>query len=171
MRLQARLAASVLVTAPLLATSPLAHAQDTPQGRITGRVVNASTQQPIDGALVQLTGTALSARSGSRGEFTIAAIPPDVYSLRVRAIGYRSSLVAEIVVGSGKPLEITVPLTPQPVVLDAVEVQPSYFLPPTQAIASTQDLGAEDVRRAPGVQEDVVRAVALLPEIESRPPY
>jgi hypothetical protein len=127
--------------------------------------VNASTQQPIDGALVQLAGTALSAQSGTRGEFTIAAIPPDVYSLRVRAIGYRPSLVAEVVVGSGKPLEITVPLTPQPVVLDAVEVQPSYFVPPTQAIASTQDLGAEDIRRAPGVQEDVVRAVALFPGV------
>jgi hypothetical protein len=127
--------------------------------------VNASTQQPIDGALVQLAGTALSAQSGTRGEFTIAAIPPDVYSLRVRAIGYRPYLVAEVVVGSGKPLEITVPLTPQPVVLDAVEVQPSYFVPPTQAIASTQDLGAEDIRRAPGVQEDVVRAVALFPGV------
>jgi hypothetical protein len=155
----------MVATALLVPASRPANAQDVPQGRITGRVVNASTQQPIDGALVQLAGTALSAQSGTRGEFVIAAIPPDVYSLRVRAIGYRPYLVAEVVVGSGKPLEITVPLTPQPVVLEAVEVQPSYFVPPTQAIASTQDLGAEDVRRAPGVQEDVVRAVALLPGV------
>jgi hypothetical protein len=155
----------LFATALLVPASLPAYAQDVPQGRITGRVVNASTQQPIDGALVQLAGTALSAQSGTRGAFTIAAIPPDVYSLRVRAIGYRPYLVAEVVVGSGKPLEITVPLTPQPVVLEAVEVQPSYFVPPTQAIASTQDLGAEDVRRAPGVQEDVVRAVALLPGV------
>jgi hypothetical protein len=165
MRLRIRLSACPFATALLVAMSLPAYAQDVPRGRITGRVVNASTQQPINGALVQLAGTALSARSGARGEFTIAAIPPDVYSLRVRAIGYRPSLVAEVVVGSGKPLEITVPLTPQPIVLEAVEVQPSYFVPPTQAIASTQDLGAEDVRRAPGVQEDVVRAVALLPGV------
>ncbi len=165
MRPRIRLPACLFATALLVPTSLPAYAQDVPQGRITGRVVNASTQQPIDGALVQLAGTALSAQSGTRGEFTIAAIPPDVYSLRVRAIGYRPSLVAEVVVGSGKPLEITVPLTPQPVVLDAVEVQPSYFVPPTQAIASTQDLGAEDIRRAPGVQEDVVRAVALFPGV------
>jgi len=155
----------MFATAILVPASLPVYAQDVPQGRITGRVVNASTQQPIDGALVQLAGTVLSARSGARGEFTIAAVPPDVYSLRVRAIGYRPYLVAEVVVGSGKPLEITVPLTPQPVVLEAVEVQPSYFVPPTQAIVSTQDLGAEDVRRAPGVQEDVVRAVALFPGV------
>ncbi len=165
MRPRIRLPACLFATALLVPASLPAYAQDVPQGRITGRVVNASTQQPIDGALVQLAGTALSAQSGTRGAFTIAAIPPDVYSLRVRAIGYRPYLVAEVVVGSGKPLEITVPLTPQPVVLEAVEVQPSYFVPPTQAIASTQDLGAEDVRRAPGVQEDVVRAVALLPGV------
>lgn len=143
----------------------IAHAQDGPQGRITGRVINASTRQPIDGALVLLEGTLLNARTDVRGEFTLSAIPPDIYSLSVRAIGYRPYVLAEVVVGSGKPLELTVPLAQQPILLEAVEVQPSYFLPPTQAITSTRELGTEEVRRAPGVQEDVVRAVALLPGV------
>jgi hypothetical protein len=142
-----------------------AGAQDLPQGRVSGRVINASTQRPIDGAVVQLEGTDLSARTDGQGEFTLPAVPPDIYSLSVRAIGYRPYVLAEVVVGSGKPLEVTVPLTPQAIVLEAVEVQPSYFLAPTQAITSTQELGAEEVRRAPGVQEDVVRAVALLPGV------
>ena len=140
-------------------------AQDAPRGRVVGRVINASTSQPIDGAVVQLTRTAASAQTDAAGRFTLADIEPGVYSLRTRAIGYRPYVLAEVLVGSGKPLEVTVALVPQPIELEALEVQPSYFAPPTQAIASTQDLGAEDVRRAPGVQEDVVRAVALLPGV------
>lgn len=148
-----------------LALPAAGHAQDAPRGRVVGRVVSASTSQPIDGAVVQLEGTGTSAQTDAAGRFTLNDLIPGVYSLRARAIGYRPYVVSEVVVGSGKPLEVTVSLAPQPIELEALEVRPSYFQPPTQAIASTQDLGAEDVRRAPGVQEDVVRAVALLPGV------
>jgi hypothetical protein len=145
--------------------APLQGQDTAPAGTIVGRVVNAGTSQPIEAALVQIEGTALSARADDAGRFIFADVPPGIYSLSARAIGYRPYVASEIVVGSGKPFEVTVTLVPQPIELEAVEVQPTYFMPPTQAITSTQDLGAEDVRRAPGVQEDVIRAVALLPGV------
>jgi hypothetical protein len=161
-----RRTATVVCLIPLFVggATPL-RAQDAPAGTVVGRVVNASTAQPIDAALVRIDGTPRSARTDGAGRFVITGVRPSVYSMSVRAIGYRPYIASEVVVGSGKPFEITVALVPQPIQLEALEVQPSYFAPPTQAIASTQNLGAEDVRRAPGVQEDVVRAVALLPGV------
>jgi hypothetical protein len=160
-----RIAAFMCLTPLLVGGVVPLQAQDAPAGTVVGRVVNASTAQPIEAALVRIDGTPQSTRTDDAGRFIIAGVRPSVYSLSVRAIGFRPYIASEVVVGSGKPFEITVALVPQPIELEALEVQPSYFVPPTQAIASTQNLGAEDVRRAPGVQEDVVRAVALLPGV------
>ena len=154
-----------LATIPAWAVTSQAAAQEVPQGRLTGQVVNATTQQPIPGAGVRLEATALSAITDATGSFELPIVPPGVYSLTVRAIGFLPYALSDVVVGSGKPLTVRVQLDPQAIRLEAVEVRPSYFRAPTQAVASTQDLGAEDVRRAPGVQEDVVRAVALLPGV------
>ena len=136
-----------------------------PQGRVTGRVVNATTQQPIQGAVVQLEGTTLGTMSDATGSFDLPVVPPGIYSLSARAVGFAPYVMSDVVVGSGKPLTVRVELAPQAIRLEALEVGPSYFQPPIQAAVSTQELGAEDVRRAPGVQEDVVRAVALLPGV------
>jgi len=136
-----------------------------PQGRVTGRVVNATTQQPIQGAVVQLEGTTLGTMSDATGSFDLPIVPPGIYSLSARAVGFAPYAMSDVVVGSGKPLTVRVELAPQAIRLEALEVGPSYFRPPIQAAVSTQELGAEDVRRAPGVQEDVVRAVALLPGV------
>ena len=136
-----------------------------PQGRVTGRVVNATTQQPIQGAVVQLEGTTLGTMSDATGSFDLPIVPPGIYSLSARAVGFAPYVMSDVVVGSGKPLTVRVELAPQAIRLEALEVGPSYFRPPIQAAVSTQELGAEDVRRAPGVQEDVVRAVALLPGV------
>ena len=136
-----------------------------PQGRVTGRVVNATTQQPIQGAVVQLEGTTLGTMSDATGSFDLPVVPPGIYSLSARAVGFAPYVMSDVVVGSGKPLTVRVELAPQAIRLEALEVGPSYFRPPIQAAVSTQELGAEDVRRAPGVQEDVVRAVALLPGV------
>ncbi|MBE0594968.1 MAG: TonB-dependent receptor [Gemmatimonadales bacterium] len=154
-----------LVALPAWAVQDRLAAQDVPQGRLAGQVVNAATQQPIQGAAVRVDATALSTVTDGTGSFDLPIVPPGVYSLTVRAIGFLPYVLSDVVIGSGKPLTVRVPLTPQAIRLEAVEVRPSYFQPPTQAVTSTQDLGAEDVRRAPGVQEDVVRAVALLPGV------
>ncbi len=136
-----------------------------PQGSVTGRITDAVTQQPVAGAIVAIDGTALSARTSADGGFLLPVVPPGVYGVTVRAIGYRSFVQADVVVGSGRPYVISVALTRVPIRLEAVEVRPSYFRPPAAAVTSTQSLGVEEVRRAPGVQEDVVRAVALLPGV------
>jgi hypothetical protein len=164
--LKRRLVTVALVMLGTLAVPSRSAAQDTgPRGSLTGRVVNAATQQPIEGALVIVVGTALSARTARDGAFRLPFVPPGIYSVTARAIGYRPFVQADVVVGSGKPYELNVMLAPAPILLEAVEVQPSYFRPPEAAITSTQTLGAESVRRAPGVQEDIVRAVALFPGV------
>lgn len=142
------------------------HAQPSPRtGIIEGRVLHAITQQPIPTAQVGVVGTARGAQADDEGRFRITGVPVGVVSLQARAIGYSPLSIADVAVSITKPVEVTIKLSPAALNLAAVQVQASYFAPPPDAQVSTTTLSREETRRAPGVQEDVIRAVALLPGV------
>ncbi len=141
-------------------------AQARPTGSITGRVLSAITEAPLVEAIVTVEGTTLRATTAVSGGFRLDSVPPGVYTLRAVAIGYEPALRTDVVVSSGRPTEAGFLLRESPFQLADLEVRAeSYFAPPAETPPSTQSLGAEEVRRAPGVQEDVIRAVALLPGV------
>ncbi len=141
-------------------------AQSRPTGSITGRVLSAVTEAPIAEAIVTVEGTDLRTSTTVSGSFRLDSIPPGVYTLRAIAIGYEPALRSDIVVSSGRPAEVALLMRERPVELAELEVRAgSYFPPATETRPGSQSLGAEEVRRAPGVQEDVIRAVALLPGV------
>lgn len=146
--------------------SAVLHAQSsTRTGIIEGRVVHAITQQPVRAAQVGVVGTTRGAQADDEGRFRITGVPVGVVSLQARAIGYSPLSIADVAVSITKPVEVTIKLSPAALNLAAVQVQASYFAPPPDAQVSTTTLSREETRRAPGVQEDVIRAVALLPGV------
>jgi hypothetical protein len=109
---------------------------------VSGRVIDALTEGPVEGALVELLGTDGQALSGQDGRFAIAGVTPAVYDLRVRMIGYETYLESNIIVGSGKPLTVVVRLAVQPLELDPLEVQASYFQRSIDAALASPRVGA-----------------------------
>ena len=63
------------------------------QRSISGRVGSAVSDEPVAGATVVVVGTAISAVTDARGQFTLSA-PDGVVTLVVRAIGYKRRTVA-----------------------------------------------------------------------------
>jgi hypothetical protein len=148
----------------LLSAAPAA-AQDVPEGTILG-VVTGPNGEPVARALVDVLDTDISSVSDDQGRFAIREIPTGVYSLRAGALGYRPVLLSNQIVGSGKPLTVRIELPAQPIELEAIEVAPSFFAEERQERpANTRRLDAVDTRRTPGVIEDVVRSVSLLPGV------
>ncbi|MEJ2482968.1 MAG: TonB-dependent receptor, partial [Gemmatimonadota bacterium] len=148
----------------LLAASSAA-AQDVPQGTILGRITGPN-REPVARALVEILDTGISSVSDDEGRFAIREIPTGVYSLRAGALGYRPVLLSNQIVGSGKPLTVQIELPAQPIELETIEVAPSFFAEEEkEEPANTRTLDAVDTRRAPGVIEDVVRSVSLLPGV------
>lgn len=140
-------------------------AQERPSGHLDGRVVATTTERPIVGALVQLVELEQSTATDSSGAFEFADVPVGTYRLRVRALGYAPIVRANTVLGSGKPLNVTIELSPVAVQLQAIQVRPSFFERRPALSPSVRSIGADETRRAPGVQEDVIRAVSLLPGV------
>ena len=59
-------------------------------GKITGKVTEKSTGDPIPGVNVQLVGMSMGAATDASGEYYILNIPPGTYDVKASIIGYRS---------------------------------------------------------------------------------
>jgi hypothetical protein len=154
----------------LLPTLPSTRAQEAdslnaPTGTVSGQVIDATTQQPIYGATVTVVGTKRGGLTKKDGRFVITKVPPGVYAIRSTVVGYTPESVNDVVISPGKPATVMIRMTEANVELGEVVVRSEAFRKDNTSISSTQFLTSEEVRRAPGVQEDVVRAVALLPGV------
>lgn len=147
----------------LAAPPPIDSTQVT--GTITGIVVNGVTRSPLAGAQIVVVGTTKGAIAKRDGKFQISGVPAGVVALKTTFVGFEPTTVNDVVVSPGKPVTVTIELLEQAIELQGVVVSEGAFRKQTQTITSTQRLSSEEVRRAPGVQEDVVRAVALLPGV------
>jgi outer membrane receptor protein involved in Fe transport len=57
-------------------------------GKIRGKVINKKTKEAIPGAPVQIEGTTMGALSGPDGEYMIINVPPKVYNVVSKLVGY-----------------------------------------------------------------------------------
>lgn len=159
----ARVLSTLITVAFFTAFAPsLLHAQT---GVVTGTVVDRLTQSPLGGVTILVAGSTKGAISKSDGRFTIRDIPAGIVRLRATLVGYDTVTVSDVAVSSGKPATVTVEMTESSVSVEEVLVTGDAFTRDQTTITSTQCLTSEEVRRAPGVQEDVVRAIALLPGV------
>ncbi len=76
----------LLFTLILFVNSSL-QAQQLP-GTVIGTVYDDSTKDPLISTAVYLSGTTIGAASNSEGNFTIRQVPPGIYELSVRYLGY-----------------------------------------------------------------------------------
>lgn len=153
----------IIINAGLLKLAAVDNAAG--NGMITGKVVNEATQSPLPGVTVQVLGTNLGAYTADDGKFRIANVPSGVYSLQFSFVGFKSYVQTDVVVTTGMPYSIEVELVEQAVEVEGATVKAKYFLKKSETVTSTQVLNSESIRRAPGVQEDVIRAAALLPGV------
>ena len=114
----------------MLGTPETVSGQETRAGVVTGYVRDAGTGRPVVGARILVVETLQQAFADAEGRFALRDLVPGVYRLRVEAIGYAPYLESNVVVGSGKPLVLTLELYPQPVALDPIAVRAEYFNPP-----------------------------------------
>jgi len=136
-----------------------------PSGAISGRIVSKMNGQPLSSVTIRILGTQRGAISQSDGSFRIDNLPVGIYPVQFSAVGFETYVQSNTVVSSNRTTTLEIQLTETVIRLEGAEVRSSYFVKKIETVTSTQTLNAEDIRRAPGVQEDVIRATALLPGV------
>jgi hypothetical protein len=70
-------------------------------GRISGKVTDQQTGEPLIGANILIVGTSLGAASDVNGEYLVTNLSPGEYSVKASYIGYRDVVVNGVIVTSG----------------------------------------------------------------------
>ena len=95
-RLTLALVVGLLWSIPITAQTPVP-----PTGTITGRVLDAETQQPVADVSVFVEGTRRGAVSASDGTFTIGGVPSGSQTVRARRIGFGAPIQTVVVPNGG----------------------------------------------------------------------
>lgn len=143
----------------------LCNASMSQTGKITGLVVDNSTQEPIIGANIVVEKTTLGTVSDVEGKFEIKNIPAGIVSVRVSMIGYKQIVKTDVVVTTTKSTAVNVGLDAADLNAEEVVVTAEYFSKPKEVTTSMQSLSFEEIRRAPGSVADISRMVQTLPGV------
>src|SRR2546426_340399 len=95
-------------------------AQESP-GAVTGKVVDATTQQPLANVEVAIAGTPHRELTRADGGFTLNGVPAGSQRLRASRIGYGSS-IQNVTIPSGGNLTAEITLSPAGAILEPVVV-------------------------------------------------
>jgi hypothetical protein len=149
----------------LFFTLPIIMHAQSGTGKIEGTVVDAITQEPLPGVNILVLQTNFGGTTNIDGKFEIDNLEVGNYSLRFSFIGYRSIVKTDIVVNSARPAELEVELTESVIELEGVTVTSGFFGENLTEVNSVKTFSYEEIRRAPGGFEDVVRALSVLPGV------
>lgn len=161
----------MFIVAVLLFRAPAAALAQEPTGWIVGVVSQASSDtahphnEPIPGATVMLLETPSTTISNDQGEFALGPLPPRVYVLEARRIGYRP-VHEQVRVTAGQRTKIDLHLTAVPITVDAVVIEALQ-----DQSHRTYDLS--ELQKVPLVGTANVTAVTLrqIKQIHARDPW
>ena len=96
----------------------LVRAQDV--GTLAGMVTDQVTGAPLAGTHVTIPGTRFAAATGADGRFVIEGVPPGVYRLNVRRIGYLLASADSVAVTAGQAVTVDFRLEARAIELEEV---------------------------------------------------
>jgi hypothetical protein len=135
------------------------------KGKITGRVIDEATQQPLTGAVVTVDGTGKGAATDLNGNYEIDGLSFGNFKLTASLIGYKPQTQMDIFVNSAKPSVVDFSLAQSAIELQGITVTSSLFQKDPNQLNSIATFNYEEIRRSPGGFEDVIRALSVLPGV------
>lgn len=134
-------------------------------GIITGKVIDQISNENLIGVNVIVLGTDVGTSTNEFGEFTITGLRPGSYQVRASIIGYSTITKSDVVVNNVKPTNLYFKMNESVIELEAVTVTSDVFVNVPTEVNSIKSFSYEEIRRAPGGFEDVVRALSVLPGV------
>ncbi len=134
-------------------------------GSIVGKVLDVASEKPLLGVTVVVLGTTLGTITDENGEFKIINVPVGGHQVKATLLGYESSIKSDVMVNSARPVTIDFTLGENPIQLQGVVINSDYFQKDPHETNSITNFSYEEIRRAPGGFEDVVRALSILPGV------
>ena len=128
-------------------------------GKISGKVKDKESGEPIVGASVLIQGTNLGAAVDVSGDFFILNIPPGTYSLKASAIGYGNITVKNIDVSADATTKVDITMSSSAVQVQEVVIQAERPLVERSTTSTIRSSSSTEIAAIP--RENVQGIVAL----------
>ena len=134
-------------------------------GKISGTIVDKSTNEALPGVNVVIVGTAMGASTNAKGEYFILGVPPGTYSLRATMIGYGPVVQKNVVVNVDRTTTVNFELS-QAVLEMGKEIVVTATRPLVETDVSSSQIvtTSEQASTLPAAQ--IIQTIALEPGIE-----
>ncbi len=147
-----------------LLLTPAIYAQ-TPTQTVRGRVVDADSKAGLPGAnvIVLNSNPLIGTTTDGDGNFILQKVPVGRQSVQVSYVGYQPQVSAEILVGSGKQVVLSVELEEEVIQGKEVEIKAAIDKDKpinSMAMVSARSFSVEESRRYAGSADDPMRAVS-----------
>jgi len=119
------------------------------RGKISGRVYDAKSEQPLVGANVVIVGQEMGAATDADGNFTILRVYPGAYELKVSYIGYATATVQDVRVYVDRTTFLEIPMSVKGVEMEEVVVTAEKPVIVRDKTFSSSSVDYEEIEKTP----------------------
>ena len=112
-------------------------------GKISGKVLDAKSGEPLPGANVTIVGTNYGAAASLDGDYYIINIPPGTYDVRAQFIGYSALTITKVKVNVNRTSDVTFKLTAAAIEGQEVVIEASKVSQKKDQTSSIRNVGSE----------------------------
>ena len=119
-------------------------------GTISGTVTNVATRRGLDGVRITVEGTLIATLSRENGTFTLLGVPPGVYTVAARRIGFGERLFTNVLVRVDQTTRLSVELDATQT-LQSVRVDAAPPLIDLRVVGTETSLSSEQILAMPAL--------------------
>ena len=120
-------------------------------GKVSGKITDSGTGEPLIGANVMIEGTSLGAATDIDGHYNILNISPGFYSLRVMMIGYGQKTITDIRVEIDLTAMIDIELSVEAISGEMIFVRANQKLVKVDVASSQKSISATQIAEMEGL--------------------
>jgi hypothetical protein len=140
-------------------------------GTIRGKVVDATTNEPVPFASVVIWNTTTGAMTDFDGNFLFTGIKPGYVEVRVSSVGYKPYITEGVMVTNDNEVNLTIPLETTVVEVSDVVVKASPFRKKIESPVSARIIGIQEIELNPGGNRDISKVIQSFPGVASTPAF
>lgn len=127
-------------------------------GRISGRVIEEKSGNPVMGANIIIQGASLGAASDMEGNYAILQVPPGKYSVKCEFIGYTPVVMQNVIVTSNRIQFVNFEISEQALNMEEIIVTAQKKAIDKDLTATTRSVQTEEIEEMPSsTVTDVIR--------------
>jgi hypothetical protein len=143
----------------------------TNNGVVKGRVLNATTNEPVPLASVLIHNTTTGTMTDNEGNFVLTGVKPGYIEVRVTSVGFTPFISEPIQVTNNNEVKINVLLEETVVGMQGVTINASPFRKKLESPVSSRIISIEEIDMSPGGNRDISKVIQSFPGVASTPAF